>query len=450
MIQLFTAQVFSPILVLQTNTNMKVLKSHHISPFGGLNFVLKEFDVLGVGRYLNESLGVLPNQAKYDWRDLFYSFWSVFFCGGDCAEDLDGNFKNALSNIPNLNVPSPDRVLERMKKLSEPTQYYETPRGVVLHQFNHNHMLNKLNINLLKRLAGFKKENVTLDYDNTLIFNNKADAKKTYKKQYGYAPGVGMIGKHVVYVENRNGNSDAQTLQNATLQRMFDHLTDANITIERFRADAASYQLDTISTIRKHVNKFYIRARLTQAEMKVIAEIDNWKQLDDQVGDRGDIIFTPFKNRGSKYGRKHLLAPYRLVVTREKRRDGQLDVFTGEAYHYSAILTSDLDNSNDYIVNFYNQRGGSEREFDVMKNDFSWSKMPFSKLEQNSVFLLITAICRNLYNHIITVFSRKFRGLAPSYRVKKFIFRFICIPAKWVKSGRSWKLKVYGKIAYRT
>ena len=46
----------------------------------------------------------------------------------------------------------------------------------------------------------------------------------TYKKQFGYAPGVGIIGKHVVYVENRNGNSDAQTLQQDTLALMFDLL----------------------------------------------------------------------------------------------------------------------------------------------------------------------------------------------------------------------------------
>jgi hypothetical protein len=38
-------------------------------------------------------------------------------------------------------------------------------------------------------------------------------------------------------------------------------------------------------------------------------------------------------------------------------------------------------------VFFYNARGGEEKEFDVVKNDFGWNKMPFSKMEQNAVFL---------------------------------------------------------------
>ena len=99
---------------------------------------------------------------------------------------------------------------------------------------------------------------------------------------------------------------------------------------------------------------------------------------------------------------------------------------------------------------FYNQRGKQEREFDILKNDFIWNKMPFSKLEQNTVFLITTAICRNIYNHIISTFSKRYKNLSPEYRIKKFIFRFICIPAKWIKSSRLWKLRVYGEIGHIT
>ena len=101
-------------------------------------------------------------------------------------------------------------------------------------------------------------------------------------------------------------------------------------------------------------------------------------------------------------------------------------------------------------MEFYNQRGAIEKEFDVLKNDFGWNNLPFSKLEENTVFLLFTAMCRNLYQYIIDHFSKKIEGLKSNYRIKKFIFRFISIPAKWIKTARQKKLKVYGDIHFKT
>ena len=47
---------------------------------------------------------------------------------------------------------------------------------------------------------------------------------------------------------------------------------------------------------------------------------------------------------------------------------------------YSAILTNDWDMDVNEIVFFYNQRGTIEKEFDVLKNDFGWNNLPFSKV----------------------------------------------------------------------
>ena len=58
--------------------------------------------------------------------------------------------------------------------------------------------LNRLNLKILTRLNTFQKKDVVLDYDNTLLFTEKADARFTYKKEKGYFPGVGMVGKHIV------------------------------------------------------------------------------------------------------------------------------------------------------------------------------------------------------------------------------------------------------------
>ena len=431
---------------------MKVINSKPVSAFGGLNFVLNEFNRIGLDRCIRDELPLLPSQSKYSWKDILYSFWSLFFCGGDCAEDLAGNFRTSLESNPFMCISSPDRVLNRMKDLAEPKQEFDTVRGRVLHEFGINNLLTRLNLGLIKRIGIVDNSDVTLDYDNTIIFSQKADSKKTYKKKYGYCPGVGLIGEAVVYVENRNGNSDAQTLQDKTLERMFAALKDADIKVNRFRADGASYQLKTLSVACKYSDKIYVRARKDQAVMKAIASIKEWEATETQNGIEyhGMIEFIPFKNRAQEHKLQHLLRPYRLVVTKTKNSDGQLNIFTGEAFDYSVIVTNDYEMSNREVVCFYNQRGACEREFDVLKNDFGWNKMPFSKLEYNTVYLLICAMCRNLYCYIINHFSKKSNKLSPNFRVKKFIFRFICIPGKWVKSGRQIKLRLYGKYCFKT
>jgi len=86
----------------------------------------------------------------------------------------------------------------------------------------------------------------TLDYDNQVIPTEKYDAKKTYKKCDGYQPGVSSIGKHVVYIEGRNGNSQAKFKQDETLNRGFSLLSEQGIKVHRFRADSASYQQKVI------------------------------------------------------------------------------------------------------------------------------------------------------------------------------------------------------------
>lgn len=444
--------VFSPKLVMLINTDMKVVNSCYINPFGGLNFVLEEFDRLKIGKLLNAHLPVLPSQSRYDWRDLLYSFWSIYFCGGDCIEDLSANLKLTFQKSPLLNAPSPDSILKRMKELALPSQIFTTARGKSKHEFSINRGLNELNLKILKDRINKQNGQIVLDYDNTLLYSKKADAQMTYKKQFGYAPGVGIIGDNVVYVENRNGNSAAPNLQQDTLERMFTLLKEQGIKPDVFRADGASYKLSTISTISRHVDKLYVRARISEPLIEAIQSIESWQRIDidGQEAFRGSVRFTPFKSIAKREKKEHLLNEYRMVVTKQKRDDGQINIFSQEAYNYHPIITNDLEMSDDQVVFFYNQRGAIEKEFDVLKNDFGWGKMPFSRIEQNNVFLIFTAICRNLYAHIIESFSKRFKSLSPKYRIKKFIFQFITIPATWVRHARQWKLKLYGKIAFKT
>lgn len=441
--------MFSPKLVMLKYIDMKILKSKNISPFGGVNFVIEELDKKRIGNILNDKLPKLGAQSRYDWRDILYSFWSVYFCGGDCAEDLSGNFKPSLSQSPNIHVPSPDRILNRLKELTLPAQHFSTKRGKHLHQFAINEGLTKLNLNILNHLFNLSKTKVDLDYDNTICFNKKQDAQYTYHKDTGYIPGVGLVGSKVVYVENRNGRSNAAILQHDTLERMFEHLKKEDIQVNRFRADSASYTFEIIKVIANYSDKFYIKARMSHDLASAIALVEKWEPVGNKENDiyRGETFYTPFKRAAEDHkAKKEDLKTYRFIVTKEKRKDGQVNAFTKEAFQYSVIITSDEDSDLNDVVFYYNQRGTIEKEFDVLKNDFGWNKLPFSTLEHNMVYLQIMAICRNLYHYIINRFSERFEGLRPTFRIKKFIFRFIAIPSKWVYKSRQWHLRIYGDL----
>ncbi len=439
--------------MLLTKHDMKVLKSSHISPFGGLNFVLEEFDRLKLGELLTENLPRLSAQSQYSWKDILYSFWSVYFCGGDCIEDLSGNLSHHLKGNNFHLVPSPDRILRRFQGISQEKKVLSSQRSKARHEFGINMAVNRLNVRLLKSLGLKSADSNVLDYDNTIIFNNKADSVNTYKKAPGYCPGVGIIGKRIVYVENRNGNSNARFLQEDTLNRMFSLLESQGIKITTFRADGGSYVYEILKTVVKYTDYFYIRARMSAQLASAISKIEQWRKImiGNEICYRGEIEFTPFVRAARKdIAKGIILKKYRLVVTKTKRKDKQTNLFTGDDFLYSAILTNNTDKSTEEVVSFYNQRGAIEKEFDVLKNDFGWKNMPFSKLEQNTVFLVFTAMCRNLYQHIITRFSKIYENLKINFRIKKFIFRFICIPAKWIKTARQYKLKIYGNIHFKT
>ena len=119
-----------------------------------------------------------------------------------------------------------------------------------------------------------------------------------------------------------------------------------------------------------------------------------------------------------------------------------LDLWEGE-YTYRCILTNDYDSSEKEIVEFYNLRGGKERVFDDMNNGFGWNRLPKSFMAENTVFLLLTALIRNFYRFIMERLDVKRFGLKATSRIKAFVFRFISVPAKWIKTSRQYVLNIY-------
>ena len=100
------------------------------------------------------------------------------------------------------------------------------------------------------------------------------------------------------------------------------------------------------------------------------------------------------------------------------------------------------------IITFYNERGASEKNFDIQNNDFGWSHLPFSFMAENMVFMMVTAMLKNFYLYLVRHISEKVKPLKKTSRLKAFILYFVSVPAKWVRTGRQNVLNLYTNKTY--
>ena len=100
------------------------------------------------------------------------------------------------------------------------------------------------------------------------------------------------------------------------------------------------------------------------------------------------------------------------------------------------------------IITFYNERGASEKNFDIQNNDFGWSHLPFSFMAENMVFMMVTAMLKNFYLYLVRHISDKVKPLKKTSRLKAFILHFVSVPAKWVRTGKQNVLNLYTNKTY--
>ena len=335
----------------------------------------------------------------YQYSEIIRSLMSVYFCGGSCVEDVTSHLMRHLSYHPTLRTCSSDTILRAIKELTQENISYTSDKGKT-YDFNTADKLNALLIKALVSTGELNEvETYDVDFDHQFLETEKYDAKPTYKKFLGYRPGVYVIGDMIVYVENSDGNTNVRFYQAETHKRFFALL----------EANRCSSLYDDLFSLR------------------------GWKteEINGIQFELNSILVEKWEGKC-----------YRLVIQRQKRMDGELDLWEGE-YTYRSILTNDYDSSTRDIVEFYNKRGGKERIFDDMNNGFGWNRLPKSFMSENTVFLLLTALIHNFYKTIISKLDTKAFGLKETSRIKAFVFSFISVPAKWIMTARQYVLNIY-------
>ena len=326
---------------------------------------------------ITKHLGKRPAQAQYSYNDVIKNLWAIIFAGGDCAEDIHTNLKEELQQIQNLNICSPDTILGVQKQLAGEKEIHLSLSKIV-NEFSKHSTLNALNLEFLVK-------NKVLDinqlhdfyFDNQFIPTEKFDSKKGYKMNEGYFPGVASIGRHIVYIENRNGNCNVKYKQAETLEAAFKLLKGENIKINRGRMDCGSFSKDITKVVEANCKSFYIRALRCDDLASQIREVSKWETV--KVGvlnvEVCSIGYAPFGEEKK----------YRHVVQRERNKTGQTDAFYNDNFVYRAIATNDWVSTGQEVIAYYNQREAGEKIFDEMNNDFGWKNSPFSFLKENTV-----------------------------------------------------------------
>ena len=420
----------------------KVINSDkNVTPYGGLNFIYQAMRRAGIEEYLNKEMGARSMLAIYSYADVVYSLLGNALTQGSFLADLEV-LKEKYSEQFFNRIPSPDTVEYVCQELKTATIIKKTPQGIE-HQINYSNKLNATLAGLALKTNQLStgSSDYTLDFDHLITENEKQDSQWTYKHTKGYQPGMAFIGRLPVYIENRNGNTPACFEQKDTLRRCFDNLDSYGIKIKNFRADSASYQREVIELAEQRCEFFYIRMMDFEDIRANCSQIKKWEtvEINNDKKEVASINYQP----------EMCNKEYRIVVTRHKRKDGQMDLLSGSPYTYQGIITNDENTAEKGVIEFYNGRGDAENSNRYMLNDFNLHHLPFPDLSTNTVYMYLMGMCATLFEWIKKVLvENRIKGIALMMRTKAVCFHYITVAATFIKHARKSLLKIFSPEEY--
>ena len=421
------------------------IKFGKYTSLGGLFFMTSEFKRL-VMHNVDQYLGQRCRLIGYQYSEILLAMACNFFAGGNRTEDFNV-LKKKLPQHPEFRLCSPDTVLRVLSELAIENISYFTSKGNS-YKFNTADSLNGLLVYVAVKsglLIPGRKYN--LDFDHEFLETETWEALPTYKGFPGFGPGCTVLtdpdsGQDaIVGIENRDGNTPVKFHQEDTLLRILLNIIEAGIKIACARVDCGSYTYEVVKLLLEHSDKVFVRAEMCKSlRDKLQNPRRSWRAT--VVGDQEmEVLSIPFDGFGGK------IEHCRLVVQRQRKKKGtQLDLFEdggNDVYVYRAILTNDWDMDEEEVIDFYNQRGAKEKVFDQMDNDFGWHYLPKGLLNENTVFMILTAIIRNFYIMLLQDCKPRAFGVYATTRMKSFINRVVSVVAKWTREGRRDILKIY-------
>ncbi len=405
-------------------------KAQKCNPLGGIHFVAHKLKQIGIKDLIASHFESRVKQAKYGYEDVILGTILLALCGGEYIEDV-ALFKDIIEDCRWISIPSPDTIGRMLKSLAVKSKEYMTKTSNKPYQININHRMLDLNFNLLNHMGKIKKKGNILDIDVSIISNYKYDRQPTYNKQLGYAPMFGFINQDFgVYCGARSGNTGPMAHHLQAVKDTIDRMNDIQCSVDTFRADAASYNFELVNYLEENEVEFFIRAKKNRSVIDELNYDREWTAV--ELRDRTvEVSETWYKPSGMK-------KKYRMVVTRVINKRKNIVPNPGpfpylkkdDPYVYRGVLTSNTDLSMEEVILFYDGRGRVERNFELLKQ-FNIRRLPFSFLNENAVYMIITMMSLNIFRFLTKEFSQKVDFVQESMFLRSFINHFMVVVSYW-------------------
>lgn len=434
--------------------------------FGGVIPIIKEMIKRGMPELIDSSLEAIAprkHNCKYSFSDMFLSWIAASLCGATRIDNVTG-LRKELEVISELNIPSHDSMGRLMKQISQPINSIDrvTQENASLNEWDDNISLNRLLIRATKKMGALKEsENYVLDVDCTFIDTRCSGAKSMKDKDApGFYPMICLIGNLPVFISMRNGNSTADFRIKECIESCLNLLEEEGISISKVRTDGAGYRKELLTTLHTRGVQFVTASPVNAVFKSMLKQFDetNWSSATIETANTfkecqiGEISYKmhgseiPFRiialkiptgsNVTNDFDQEELeRREYVSKKMQELKNKGALkaqnkrfsDGFWNEirGFRYKMIATNDFDTPAEKLIYFYNERGNSERKFDFMKNDFGWKFPPFMRMNENTVFFIITALANNVFRAVAEIFNEHIDELELNARVRRFQKIFI-------------------------
>ncbi len=292
--------------------------------------------------------------------------------------------------------------------------------------------------------ANVKLEVITLDTDTTVhtLYGQQMGGRKSYnpknKGKKSYQPMLTFIAETREYVwgELRNGDRP-------TGKQIGDHIRNVcaalppGVKQSYGRADSGFYCREAVEAYEECQARFVISARKTARLVEQLRQAE-WKQ--SKKTDAGWECEFRYQPDGWSQ-------PYRFVaLCYEKAREEmepeeteQYQLFETSQYKYRVFVT-DLSEPIDFVVWFYNQRGGAENLIKEANNDAGLAAHPSGRFDVNGNHFQLAMLAYNL-NCWLMLFNREPQANASELRHTTLAtsrLRFLFVAAKiWRHAGRT-------------
>ncbi|MDQ3192715.1 MAG: transposase [Bacteroidota bacterium] len=395
--------------------------------FGGGDIIIDVLKKYGLIEFINSKLGKRSPRAEYDYSEVLITLFISQCRGAKRIENIYDSLDALLCHPRFQKGMSPDTFLYACKELSEPNQYYkkktisdklakkaETQKCYKSHEVNSSEKFNEMLIDGALLVGVLNKEQkYTLDYDTTEIINKIKHSRRFYKGngKKAYSPAVAMINNIPIYIENRNGDSNAAFNLSETIEKALNLLEKKGIQIETIRVDAAGFSMGFVQMAENRGLKYVTRAKSPKVrnEKKFIR---NWTKVNNSK------ISTEFGDTTIYFGDNET----RLIVRKTKEPTKEPEFW--------GLISNDFEKTNEEIVDYYAKRGDSENLFSSL-NEFGWKLLPMRKFEHNTVYLYITAFNYILFRFITELFESHSPYVTKKMELKTFTDKFMAVSSIW-------------------